>query len=340
MKKKILSFCLAFAVIVPAIFLLSACGDDKNTIKKERVNTAEIVSIYQDYQASLYVEVTGFEHTDWEFISNSGYNACTLEFSINDGEWFTGSIVQDFYDENGKGVYQILNANYQFGDSEITSYSVLMTGQTVSPGEITVSVRIPESDKYYPSAGTSPIPYTLKSKIQTIDDKIGEGVYGFASVGASSAPEEEKFVFCQDSLDPYDLKVGKVYSQPNESGESLVYDLFVRELTAEEETQFSEFDLEYKVVNYTSKYITTVEGSEDENIATMEITSDENDAVYSTEGWTDRLSLSKSNLWSYTNAGVCYKSVIFLVRLKATDDTVQSKAMCIEFSISSEEITQ
>lgn len=337
MKKKILSFCLAFAVIVPAIFLLSACGDDKNTIKKERVNTAEIVSVYQDYQASLYVEVTDFEHTDWEFISNSGYNACTLEFSINDGEWFTGSIVQDFYDENGKGVYQILNANYQLGDSEITSYSVLMTGQTVSPGEITVSVRIPESNTYNASAGTSPIPYTLKSKIQTIDDKIGAGVYGFGSQGTSNIPEEEKFVFCQDSSNPYKLKVGKSYSQANESGD---YDLFVRELTEEEETQFSKFDLEYKVVNYTSKYITTVEGSEDENIATMEITSDENDAIYSTKGWTDSLSLSKSNLWTYTNAGFYYKYVIFLVRLKAADDTVQSEALCFEVYIGSEEITQ
>lgn len=318
-------------------FLLSACGDDKNTIKKERVNTAEIVSVYQDYQASLYVEVTGFEHTDWEFISNSGYNACTLEFSINDGEWFTGSIVQDFYDENGKGVYQILNANYQLGDSEITSYSVLMTGQTVSPGEITVSVRIPESNTYNASAGTSPTTYTLKSKIQTIDDKIGAGLYGFGSQGTSNSPEEEKFVFYQDSSNPYNLKVGKFYSQANESGD---YDRFVRELTAEEETQFSEFDLEYKVVSYTPKYITTVEGSEDENIATMEITSDENDAVYSTEGWTDSLSLSESNLWIYTNTGFYYEYVIFLVRLKATDDTVQSEATCFEVYIGSEEITQ
>ena len=337
MKKKILSFCLAFAVIVPAIFLLSACGDDKNTIKKERVNTAEIVDIYQDPSAGVYVEVTDFEHTDWEFISNSGYNACTLEFSINDGEWFSGSIVQDFYDENGKGVYQILNANYQFGDSEITSYSVLMTGQTVSPGEITVSVRIPESDKYYPSAGTSPITYTLKSKIQTIDDKIGAGLYGFGSQGTSNSPEEEKFVFYQDSSNPYKLKVGKSYSQANESGD---YDLFVRELTGEEETQFSKFDLEYKVVNYTKKYITTVEGSEDEIIATMEITSDENDAIYSTKGWTDSLSLSKSNRWIYKNAGYYYECVIFLVRLKANDDTVQSEALCFEVYIGSEEITQ
>lgn len=337
MKKKILGFCLAFAVIVPAIFLLSACGDDKNTIKKERVNTAEIVDIYQDPSAGVYVEVTGFEHTDWEFISNSGYNACTLEFSINDGEWFTGSIVQDFYDENGKGVYQILFATYNYGDSEVSSFTTMMTGQNVEPGEISISARIPESNTYNASAGTSPTPYTLKSKIQTIDDKIGAGLYGFGSQGTSNTPEEEKFVFYQDSLDPYEFKVGKFYSLANESGD---YDRFVRELTAEEETQFSEFDLEYKVVNYTPKYITTVEGSEDENIATMEITSDENDAVYSTEGWTDSLSLSESNLWIYTNTGFYYEYVIFLVRLKATDDTVQSEATCFEVYIGSEEITQ
>ena len=340
MKKKILSFCLAFAVIVPAIFLLSACGGGNDTPKKDRTNTAEIVSVYQDYQATLYVEVTGFEHTDWEFISNSGYNACTLEFSINDGEWFTGSIVQDFYDENGKGVYQILFATYNYGDSEVSSFTTMMTGQNVEPGEISISARIPESNTYNASAGTSPTTYTLKSKIQTIDDKIGAGLYGFGSQGTSNSPEEEKFVFYQDSSNPYNLKVGKFYSQANESGESISYDRFVRELTAEEETQFSEFDLEYKVVNYTPKYITTVEGSEDENIATMEITSDENDAVYSTEGWTDSLSLSESNLWIYTNTGFYYEYVIFLVRLKATDDTVQSEATCFEVYIGSEEITQ
>ena len=98
--------------------------------------------------------------------------------------------------------------------------------------------------------------------------------------------------------------------------------------------------MEYKVVNYTSKYITTVEDSEDEIIATMEITSDENDAIYSTKGWTDSLSLSERNLWTYKNTGYYYECVIFLVRLKATDDTVQSEALCFEVYIGSEEITQ
>lgn len=339
MKKKILSFCLAFAVIVPAIFLLSACGGGNDTPKKDRTNTAEIVSVYQDYGASLYVEMTGFEHDEYE-LTGSSRNNLTLEFSINNGEWFECYPVQVFYDESGKGVYQILFATYNYGDSEVSSFTTMMTAQNVEPGEISISARIPESNTYNASAGTSPTTYTLKSKIQTIDDKIGAGLYGFGSQGTSNSPEEEKFVFYQDSSNPYNLKVGKFYSQANESGESISYDRFVRELTLSEVKQFSEFDLEYKVVNYTPKYITTVEGSEDENIATLEITSDENDAVYSTEGWTDSLSLSESNLWIYTNTGFYYECVIFLVRLKATDDTVQSEAICFEVYIGSEEITQ
>ena len=336
MKKKILSFCLAFAVIVPAIFLLSACGGGNDTPKKDRTNTAEIVSVYQDYGASLYVEMTGFEHDEYE-LTGSSRNNLTLEFSINNGEWFECYPVQDFYDESGKGVYQILSAIYNYGDSEVSSFTTMMTAQNVEPGEISISARIPESNTYNASAGTSPTTYTLKSKIQTIDDKIGAGLSGFGDQGWSNTPEEEKFVFYQDSSNPYILKVGKFYSQANESGG---YDRFVRELTAEEETQFSEFDLEYKVVNYTPKYITTVEGSEDEIIDTLEITSDENDSIYSTEGWTDSLSLNESNRWIYKNTGYYYEYVIFLVRLKATDDTVQSEAMCFEVFISSEEITQ
>ena len=336
MKKKILSFCLAFALIIPAIFLLSACGGYKGSTKQERTNTAKIVSVYQDYQASLYVEVTDFEHDEYE-LTGSSRNNLTLEFSINNGEWFECYPVQDFYDESGKGVYQILFATYNYGDSEVDSFTTMMTGQNVEPGKISISARIPESNTYNASAGTYPTAYTLKSKIQTIDDKIGEGPYAFGSQGTSNTDEEEKFVFYQDSLDPYEFKVGKFYSLANESGD---YDRFVRELTAEEETQFSEFDLEYKVVNYTPKYITTVEGSEDENIATLEITSDENDSVYFTEGWTDSLNLDQSNRWTYKNSGYYYECVIFLVRLKATDDTVQSEALYFEVNIGTEEITQ
>ena len=153
MKKKILSFCLAFALIIPAIFLLSACGGDKGPTKQERTNTAKIVSVYQDYQASLYVEMTGFEHSDYE-LTGSARNSLTLEFSINNGEWFECYPVQDFYDESGKGVYQILFATYNYGDSEVDSFTTMMTAQNVEPGKISISARIPESNTYNASAGT------------------------------------------------------------------------------------------------------------------------------------------------------------------------------------------
>ena len=339
MKKKILSFCLAFALIIPAIFLLSACGGN-DTPKKDRTNTAEIVDIYQDSSAGVYVEVTDFEHTDWEFISNSGYNTCTLEFSINDGEWFTGSIVQDFYDENGKGVYQILNANYQLGDSEITSYSVLMTGQTVSPGEITVSVRIPESDKYYPSAGSEKQSYTLKQYIQTsLEIEFMDGLYDLGSMGYSDT-KEERYAFYRDSADPYNIKIGKFYSEENtEENNNGEFKHELKALTSEEENAvFTELNLEYKVVTYNSKYMILHEDNESVDISSIE--NDENDCVYNTRGWTNQLNLNQNYIWEYESNGWKYESVIFLIRQEADENTVQSRAFCYENIIDMVEISQ
>ena len=66
MKKKILSFCLAFAVIVPAIFLLSACGDktpQKVLSYMEFVNENESV-IYDlgCYEYSNYLDINPTEN--------------------------------------------------------------------------------------------------------------------------------------------------------------------------------------------------------------------------------------------------------------------------------------
>ena len=144
------------------------------------------------------------------------------------------------------------------------------------------------------------------------------------------ALKKKKFVFYQDSLDPYKLKVGKFYSLANESGD---YDRFVRELTAEEKTEFSALNLEYKVLNYDTKYIITTEGSQDESIDTLSIQADENDSVYFTEGWTNSLNLDQSNRWTYVANNFYYEDVVFLVRQKATDNTVQSAAICFQANI-------
>ncbi len=66
MKKKILGFCLAFAVIVPAIFLLSACGDktpQKVLLYMEFINENESV-IYDlgYYEYSEYLDINPTEN--------------------------------------------------------------------------------------------------------------------------------------------------------------------------------------------------------------------------------------------------------------------------------------
>ena len=138
----------------------------------------------------------------------------------------------------------------------------------------------------------------------------------------------------QDSSNPYNLKVGKYYSQANSNGG---YDYLVRELTEDEKTEFSALNLEYKVLNYDTKYIITMEGSQDTSIDTLSIQADENDSVYFTEGWTDSLNLDQSNHWTYVANNFYYEDVIFLVRQKATDNTVQSEAICFQAPIESRE---
>ena len=107
---------LTSLVIISTAFLVTACGGKSEPEKLDRTNNVEVVNILQDYGASLYVEMTGFEHDEYE-LTGSSRNNLTLEFSINNGEWFECYPVQVFYDESGKGVYQILTATYNYGDS-------------------------------------------------------------------------------------------------------------------------------------------------------------------------------------------------------------------------------
>ena len=338
LKNKILKICLAFAIFMSAMFVLTACGDEKDSTKQDRQNTVEILRVYQDSYAQVYAEVTGFEHTDYEFTGNSVLDAYSLEFSINNGSWFVGGFIQDFYNEDGRGIYQLLNGLYNYGDTKINSYNALMTGQSFAPGEISISVRIPESNTYNASAGTKPTKYTLKQNIQTLlSEKLRSTIASLGSQGSSDTFEEEKFVFYQDSSNPYNINIGKYYSQANNNGG---YDYFVRELTSQEESELSSLNLEYKVLNYNPKYMTTIEGTENKSVDTLSIQGDDNDSVYNTAGWVNDLSLNQSNRWTYVADNFYYEDVIFIVRQKATENTVQSSAICFQVNISFTELSQ
>ena len=155
-----------------------------------------------------------------------------------------------------------------------------------------------------------------------------------------SDTKEERYAFYQDSDDPYKIRIGKFYSEENtDENNDSKYRNELNAITSEEETaMFAELNLEYKVVTYNSKYITSYEG--DERIDDSLIETYENECVYNTKYWSDVLNLNQNYIWTYESNGWEYKSVVFLVRQKADENTIQSRAFCYEVYISSKEIVQ
>ena len=115
------------------------------------------------------------------------------------------------------------------------------------------------------------------------------------------------------------------------------------ELTAEEQAEFDALNLEFKVVNYNEKYLmknsSDSEGETYTSIDAMSIENDENDAIYTTEGWSDQLIMSENNVWEYNSSSTqTVKEIVILVRQKADENTIQSPAMYITYLVSYEYI--
>lgn len=320
MKKKILTLSLALFMFVPAMFLLTACCGDKDPKKLERENTVEVISVFQDCTGSVYLEIEGFEHKDYELIGMQ-YDSTSLEFSVNNGNWFEMKAGTDLL-KKGKGIYPIMSPGFNETQTEITEYFVGSVAQTVDAGEeIIILIRIPESNTHKASSAIS-TKYTLKQYTQSaLNEQFESNVN---SLGGSSSVKDYdgKFVFYQDNVNRYKISVGKYYTPEGSD------DVRVRELTEEEKQEVSSLNLEYRVVNYDEKYVQNRDGVE--NIDDSLIVNEENDAVYSTVGWKnfdDSIIPNESNLWGYAGENWNYKALVVLVRQKATDDTLQSEAM-------------
>lgn len=327
MKKKILTLSLAFFIFVPAMFLLTACGE-KDQAKLERENTVEVISVFQDRTGSVYLEIEGFEHKDYE-LTGMQYDSTSLEFSVNNGNWFEMKAGTDLL-KKGKGIYPIMSPGFNETQTEITEYFVGSVAQTVDAGEeIIISIRIPESNTHKASSAIS-TKYTLKQYTQSaLNERFESNVN---SLGGSSSVKDYdgKFVFYQDNNNLYKISVGRYYTPEGSD------DVIVRELTEEEKQEVSSLNLEYKVVTYNSKYIILHEDNESVDVSSIEY--DENDGVYNTRGWTKQL--NQNYIWEYESNNWKYESVIFLIRQKADKNTVQSRAFCYENVIDMVEISQ
>ncbi len=97
MKKKILSFCLAFAVIVPAIFLLSACGD----------KTPQKVLSYMEFINENGSEIYDLGHYEYSnYLDINPTENLYLKLSYSDGS----TEIIKFGDSK-------LNVTYKYADS-------------------------------------------------------------------------------------------------------------------------------------------------------------------------------------------------------------------------------
>lgn len=334
MKKRVLSVCLAIALIFCSFAMLSAC--ERNL--KDREITPTIEEIWQDYRGTVWVEVGNLGN----YLQDKDA-AQQLEFSVNGGNWHICSHNNSIETTPGNGIYNILYSFYEEEYTNITEYRT-GDGQLVQPRTtITVSVRTPKNYYYKPSAASEQKTYTLKSKQQ---NAISLGAVcrfsrdvdssGFRFSDDAETQDENRFVFYYQESNPRVVKIGVPASTWDESEK--MYRHYIRELTEEEKATVAGFGLEYKVIPYNEKYLKTHDdGGKSVNGSFLE--QEENEGKPSVYGWTSMLNLQESHVWEFMpNDEMQVKGFVFLVRQKATKDAVQSQALAFQYNYSWERV--
>ena len=332
MKKRVLSVCLAIALIFCAFAMLSAC--ERNL--KDREITPTIEEIWQDYRGTVWVEVGNLGN----YLQDKDA-AQQLEFSINGGNWHICSHNNSIETTLGNGIYNILYSFYEEEYTNITEYRT-GDGQLVQPRTtITVSVRTPKNYYYKPSAASEQKTYTLKSKQQNAISlsavcQFSRDVDSSAPTFSSTEQDENRFVFYYHKSNPRIVKIGVPASTWDESEK--MYRHYIRELTEEEKATVAGFGLEYKVIPYNEKYLKTHDdGGKSVNGSFLE--QEENEGKPSVYGWTSMLNLQESHVWEFMpNDEMQVKGFVFLVRQKATKDAVQSQALAFWYNYSWERV--
>lgn len=332
MKKRVLSVCLAIALIFCAFAMLSACERSL----KDREITPTIEEIWQDYRGTVWVEVGNLG----DYLQDKDA-AQQMEVSVNGGNWHICSYNNSIETTPGNGIYNILYSFYEEEYTNITEYRT-GDGQLVQPGTtITVSVRTPKNYYYKPSAASEQKTYTLKSKQQNAISlstvcRFSRDVDSSAPTFSSTEQDENRFVFYYQESNPRVVKIGVPASTWDESEK--IYRHYIRELTEEEKATVAGFGLEYKVIPYNEKYLKTHDdGGKSVNGSFLE--QEENEGKPSVYGWTSMLNLQESHVWEFMpNDEMQVKGFVFLVRQRATKDAVQSQAMAFWYNYSRERV--
>lgn len=362
--KKLFCILISSVLVVSATFVLAACGSNSPKDNKAvRALDTSFVDAWQGSDGTVYVELKNFEHDDYQFISDSGQGATSIEFSLDGGSsWSRKDPVEYFFNQTDRGIYSILSHD----GNGFTGYLTGHEGENMpqnpkfsAGADLSITFRIPESDTYKASEWSTATTYTLKAP-GTDNSEIFANFFGSflndkeqyesGNIISANSFESNGFVVYRDGNL---LKFGKIASEAS-STETGMYDYTFtsqEELTEAEKNEIAKF--EYKFVskpeyeqNVTAES-TDLLSSITPNIQTYE------DNLLMSGTWTavtvDGFEFNATNsnyIWQYNveipNASTgetelyTYTSFILLVRIKATDSTAHSGVHVLEYQLSYE----
>ena len=360
--KKLFCILTSFVLVAGAITSFAGCGpktpEDNRAV---RALDTSFVNVWQGSDGTVYVELKDFEHDDYQFISNSGQGATTIEFSLDGGSsWAHQDPVEVFFNQTDRGIYSILSHN----GNEYTCYLTGHEGENMpqnpkfsAGADLSITFRIPESDTYKASEWSTATTYTLKAP-GTDNSEIFAYHFGSllndkeqyeSGIFANNFESNGFVVYREGNL----LKFGKIASKVS-SAESGKYDYTFtpqEELGEAEKNEIAKF--EYKFVSKLEyEQNATAESTDLLSSITPDIQTYEDNLLMSGT-WTavtvDGFEFNATNsnyIWQYNveipNASTgetelyTYTSFILLVRIKATDSTVHSKVHILEYQLSHE----
>ena len=357
--KKLFCILISSVLLVCAVFALAGCGPkSQKDNKADRALDTSLVGVWQGSDGTVYVELKNFEHDDYQFISDSGQGATSIEFSLDGGSsWARQDHVADFFNQTDRGIYSILSHD----GNEFTCYLTGYEGENMpqnpkfsAGADLSITFRIPESDTYKASEWSTSTTYTLKA-LGTDNSEIFANHYGgflqdkaqYDSILANSFESNGFVVYRDKNL----LKFGKIASVAS-STETEMYDYTftpLEGLTEADKNEIAKF--EYKFVSKLEyEQNAAAESTDLLTSITPDIQTYEDNLLMSGT-WTavtvDGFEFNATNyIWQYNveipNASTgeteiyTYTSFILLVRIKATDSTAHSGVNVLEYQLSYE----
>ena len=358
--KKLFCILISSVLVVSATFVLAACGSNSPKDNKSvRALDTSFVDAWQGSDGAVYVELKNFEHDDYQFISDSGQGATSIEFSLDGGSsWARQDPVEYFFNQTDRGIYSILSHD----GNEFTCYLTGHEGENMpqnpkfsAGADLSITFRIPESDTYKASEWSTATTYTLKAP-GTDNSEIFAYHYGsflndkgqYDSGIFANYFESNGFVVYRDGNL---LKFGKIASKGS-STETGMYDYTFtpqEKLGEAEKNEIAKF--EYKFVSKPEyEQNATAESTDLLTSITPHIQTYEDNLLMSGT-WTavtvdgfEFNATSSNYIWQYNveipNASTgeteiyTYTSFILLVRIKATDSTAHSRVHVLEYQLS------